>query len=192
MGRIKTEHLPIFLSYLLRHAPQDAGLDMDSHGWVSATQLIQGINATGRYQLDWETLEEIVATDDKGRFRFSEDGQRIKACQGHSIPWVHPELELLPPPQFLYHGTTTAAMEKILESGEIKKMSRHAVHLQADARKAWQSAARWKGKIPVVLKIDAAALAETGLEFGKSENGVWCCEAVPVGYIVERIYSAPD
>ena len=184
MGRIKTEHLPIFLSYLLRHAPQEAGLDMDSHGWVSATQLIQGINATGRYQLDWETLEEIVATDDKGRFRFSEDGQRIKACQGHSIPWVHPELELLPPPQFLYHGTTTAAMEKILESGEIKKMSRHAVHLQADARKAWQSAARWKGKIPVVLKIDA--------EFGKSENGVWCCEAVPVGYIVERIYSAPD
>ena len=165
MGRIKTEHLPIFLSYLLRHAPQEAGLDMDSHGWV---------------------------TDDKGRFRFSEDGQRIKACQGHSIPWVHPELELLPPPQFLYHGTTTAAMEKILESGEIKKMSRHAVHLQADARKAWQSAARWKGKIPVVLKIDAAALAETGLEFGKSENGVWCCEAVPVGYIVERIYSAPD
>ena len=76
--------------------------------------------------------------------------------------------------------------------GEIKKMSRHAVHLQADARKAWQSAARWKGKIPVVLKIDAAALAETGIEFGKSENGVWCCEAVPVGYIVERIYSAPD
>lgn len=192
MGRIKTEHLPIFLSYLLRHAPEEAGLDMDSYGWVSVAQLIQGINATGRYQLDRETLEEIVATDDKSRFRFSADGQRIKACQGHSIPWVHPELELLPPPQFLYHGTTTAAMEKILESGEIKKMSRHAVHLQADVRKAWQSAARRKGKIPVVLKIDAAALAETGLEFGKSENGVWCCEAVPVGYIVERIYSAPD
>lgn len=146
MGRIKTEHLPIFLSYLLRHAPQEAGLDMDSHGWVSATQLIQGINATGRYQLDWETLEEIVATDDKGRFRFSEDGQRIKACQGHSIPWVHPELELLPPPQFLYHGTTTAAMEKILESGEIKKMSRHAVHLQADARKACNRRRAGKGK----------------------------------------------
>lgn len=33
MGRIQTEHLPIFLSYLLRHAPQEAGLDMDSHGW---------------------------------------------------------------------------------------------------------------------------------------------------------------
>lgn len=98
MGRIKSEHLPIFLSYLLRHASQEAGLDMDSHGWVSATQLIQGINATGRYQLDRETLEEIVATDDKGRFCFSEDGQRIKACQGHSIPWVHPDLELLPPP----------------------------------------------------------------------------------------------
>lgn len=43
-----------------------------------------------------------------------------------------------------------------------------------------------------MLKIDAVALAETGVEFGKTENGVWYCEAVPVGYIVERIYSAPD
>lgn len=132
------------------------------------------------------------ATDDKGRFRFSQDGQRIKAGQGHSIPWVQPELEILPPPRFLYHWTTTAALEKILESGEISKMSRHAVHLQAEARKAWQSAVRWMGKTPVVLKIDAAALAETGVEFGRTENGVWCCEAVPAGYIVEQIYAASD
>ena len=192
MRKKTDERLPIFLSYLLRHAPQAAALDMDSHGWVSVAQLIQMVNATGKYHLDRATLEEIVATDDKGRFRFSRDGQRIKACQGHSIPWVRPELENLPPPRFLYHGTTTAALEKILESGEISKMSRHAVHLQADARKAWQSAARWKGKTPAVLKVDALALAETGVEFGRTENGVWCCEAVPAKYIVERIYAEPE
>ena len=48
----------------------------------------------------------------KGRFLFSEDGQRIKAYQGHTIPWVQPELEPLPPPQLLYHGTTTAVVLK--------------------------------------------------------------------------------
>ena len=192
MGQTKLEQLPIFLSYLLRHAPQAAGLDMDTHGWVSVAQLIQGVNAAGKYHLDRAALEEIVATDGKGRFRFSADGQRIKACQGHSIPWVQPELEILPPPRFLYHGTTTAALEKILESGEISRMSRHAVHMQADAWKAWQSAVRWKGKTPVVLKVDAAALAENGVEFGKTENGVWCCEAVPAEYIVEQIYTVPD
>ena len=74
-----------------------------------------------------------------------------------------------------HHVTTTAALEKILASGEISKMSRHAVHLQADAWKAWQSAVRWKGRTPVVLKIDASALAENGVEFGRTENGVWCC-----------------
>lgn len=68
-------------------------------------------------------------------------------------------------------------------------MSRHAVHLQADARKAWQSAVRWKGKTPVVLKVDAVWLAENGAEFGRTENGVWCCEAVPVEYIVEQLCS---
>ena len=189
MGQTKPERLPIFLSYLLRHAPQAAALDMDSHGWVSVAQLIRGVNATGKYRLDRATLEEIVATDDKGRFRFSRDGQRIKACQGHSIPWVQPELEILPPPRPLYHGTTAAALEKILASGESSKMSRHAVHMQADARKAWQSAVRWKGKTPVVLKVDAVGLAENGAEFGRTENGVWCCEAVPVEYIVEQLCS---
>ena len=56
----------------------------------------------------------------------------------------------------------------------------------------------WEGRDKFILSkghaalVQYAALAETGVEFGKTENGVWCCEAVPVGYIVERIYSAPD
>lgn len=98
MSQKKEERLSIYLSNLLRHAPQDAGLDMDLHGWVFVEQLIQGINATGKYRIDLERLKAIVATDDKGRFRISEDGQKIKACQGHSISWVQPELEIMPPP----------------------------------------------------------------------------------------------
>lgn len=110
---------------------------------VSVEDLIQGVNEAGKYQLDLEKLEDIVAQDSKGRYRFNGDHSKIKACQGHSIPWVEPELEYLTPPEFLYHGTTTAAVEKIRKSGAISKMSRHAVHLQADPEKAWQSAVRW-------------------------------------------------
>ena len=191
MSQKKEERLSIYLSYLLRHAPQDAGLEMDLRGWVFVEHLIQGINATGKYRIDLERLKMIVATDDEGRFIFSEDGQKIKACQGHSISWVQPELEIMPPPPHLYHGTNTEALEKIMATGAILKMSRHAVHMQKEKEKAWQSAVRWRGKKPVVLVIDSAALSEAGTEFGKTENGVWCCEKVPTSYVVKLIYTCP-
>ncbi|MBA4544517.1 RNA 2'-phosphotransferase [Thermoactinomyces daqus] len=35
--------------------------------------------------LDRETLERIVKTNEKQRFSFSEDGQKIRANQGHSV-----------------------------------------------------------------------------------------------------------
>ena len=145
------EKTSIHLSYLLRHAPEAAELDMDRHGWVSVSQLISNVNASGKAKLTTEMLQEIVATDNKGRYRFSADGKRIKACQGHSIPWVEPELEARTPREYLYHGTTTEALQDIMKSGAILKMSRHAVHMQADINKAWQSAERRKNKTPVVL-----------------------------------------
>ena len=180
------EKLSIYLSYLLRHHPEDIGLDMDGHGWVSVTQLINGINEGEKYTISLELLEEIVASDSKGRYRFDEEHTRIKACQGHSIPWVEPEVVYMQPPKFLYHGTNTAALQKITDSGYISKMSRHAVHMQAEKNKAWQSAKRWK-LVPVILVISAEQMYADGFVFGKTENDVWCTESVPVNYIVEVI-----
>lgn len=182
----KKTHVSIYISFLLRHHPEDANLEMDKHGWVFTEQLISGINASDKYHITMEELESIVATDNKGRYRFNEEHTKIKACQGHSISWVEPELEYLVPPEYLYHGTTTAALEKILNSGAVKKMSRHAVHMQAAEKKSWQSAKRWH-LVPVVLKILAGQMHEDGFTFGKTENDVWCTEQVPVKYLAEVI-----
>ena len=176
-----------YLSYILRHNPEELGLDMDVYGWVSVEELITKVKERGRYQLDRNSLQHIVAQDNKGRYRFNEEGSKIKACQGHTIPWVVPQLEYQEPPQYLYHGTTTEALEKIKESGGLSKMRRHAVHMQADIEKAWQSAMRWRKK-PVVLKIDAKRYYEEGGIFGKTENDVWCTETVPLAFIAEEIY----
>ena len=180
------DQVSIYISYLLRHHPEDINLDMDKHGWVSVEQLINGINHSGKYEITVKQLEEIVATDNKGRYRFNENHTKIKACQGHSVSWVEPELEYIAPPEYLYHGTTTAALEKILNSGVIHKMARHAVHMQSEEKKAWQSAKRWH-LVPVVLKISAGQMYEEGFIFGKTENDVWCTEQVPVKYLAEVI-----
>lgn len=172
----------IYISYLLRHAPDDLGLSMDRHGWVSVEELLAKINTAGKHRVTRVMLDEIVKTDNKGRFRYSEDGTKIKACQGHSISWVEPELIYRQPPEYLYHGTTEENWQKIRESGYISKMGRHAVHMQSEKAKAWQSARRWH-KTPVVLKINAAAMYADGSVFGFSDNGVWCTESVPINYI---------
>lgn len=172
----------IYLSYVLRHNPGDLSLEMDKHGWVPVDMLIQGVNEKGKYYLTREMLDEIVRTDNKGRYRFDADGLRIKACQGHSIPWVEPELEYKNPPDVLYHGTTWEAYKKIAESGYIGKMGRHAVHLTAIESRAWQSARRRKVKAAVLI-IDAAAMCRQGYVFGVSENEVWCTEIIPKAFI---------
>lgn len=121
--------------------------EMDKGDEVSgSTNFIHFLDKFENEDVSW------IAEDNKGRYRFDEKHEKIKCCQGHSVPWVEPELEYCEPPEFLYHGTTTKALEAIEESGAIKKMKRHAVHMQADISKAWQSAERWH-KTPVVLKI---------------------------------------
>ncbi|MBQ3079201.1 MAG: RNA 2'-phosphotransferase [Clostridia bacterium] len=179
--------LSVYIAYLLRHKPDEIGLEMDKHGWVNASELIEKINSHTGYTVSRGILDEIVSSDKKGRYKYSADGEKIKACQGHSIEWVEPELETAAPPEFLYHGTTLEAYIKINESGAVSKMSRHAVHMQAEAGKAWQSARRWRQK-PVVLKIDAGRMAKDGYLFGISDNEVWCTETVPIQYIAEAMY----
>ena len=46
----------MYLSYLLRHHPEDIGLDMDERGWVSVEQLIEKINSGEKYKIDFDTF----------------------------------------------------------------------------------------------------------------------------------------
>lgn len=186
---MKDQKISMYLCYLLRHNPDALGLSMDQHGYVDIQELIAKINEEGRYTLDPEQLSRIVEQDQKGRYNVK-DG-KIAACQGHSIPWVEPELRPSAPPALLYHGTTAQAYQLICSSGAISKMQRHAVHLQAEPRVAWKSALRWK-KNPVLLVIDAEKMAADGYDFGVSLNGVWCTETVPVRYIKEVLYELPS
>jgi putative RNA 2'-phosphotransferase len=60
-------------------------------------------------------------------------------------------------------------------------MSRHHVHLSADAETARRVGAR-RGR-PVVFAVDAARMAAAGHEFYVSANGVWLAESVPAEYL---------
>ena len=182
MKTMKSRNVSFYLCFLLRHRPDILGLNMDNHGWVSVKELIEKVNADSKYTLTREMLQEIVDTDEKGRYILDNKSGKIKCCQGHSIPWVEPELRYEEPPEFLYHGTSVRAYEKIKESGAIRKMKRHAVHMTANLDLAWKAAERWHAA-PIVLKITTAPMLREGVAFGVTENDVWCAPEVPVKYI---------
>lgn len=171
-----------YISLILRHKPEAAGITLDEHGWANVDELIAGVNKT--HPLTMEVLQEIVRTDEKQRYSFSEDGTLIRANQGHSIP-VDVELPELEPPKILYHGTGRKYVESIDRQGLLPK-SRLYVHLSADQETAVNVGQRHG--IPVVYTIQAEAMFKDGYLFYRSVNGVWLTKAVPVQYLEKSGY----
>ena len=162
-----------FLSLILRHHPEVANIELDSHGWANTDRLLENIN------LDREDLVEIVETDSKGRYSISEDGKSIRANQGHSIN-VDLEFEKVMPPEHLYHGTSTDKLDSISQSG-LLPMQRQYVHLSKDYSTALITGKRY-GE-PAVLEISSQKMSEDGYEFFRSVNGVYLTKFVPCKYI---------
>ncbi|MDO4879103.1 MAG: RNA 2'-phosphotransferase [Neisseria sp.] len=171
-----------FLSLILRHRPEQIGLELDKNGWADIGGLLEKANRNNRTGLciTREVLMEVVETNDKKRFTISEDGSRIRAAQGHSTQQVQIEHRAAEPPALLYHGTAEKHLPSIRGQG-LHGAGRHYVHLSADEATAVKVGAR-HGK-PVVLHIDTAAMRSAGMAFYLADNGVWLTEAVPPQYI---------
>ena len=168
-----------YLSYLLRHEPQAIGLQLDADGWADIDELIAGAARHGR-QLDRATIESVCATSDKQRFALSDDGQRVRAVQGHSTAAVQRQYPAAQPPERLYHGTATRFLASIRAQG-LKPGARHHVHLSADVRTALAVGARYG--VPAILEVDARRMHRQGHTFFVAENGVWLTDAVPAEYV---------
>lgn len=172
------KHISKFLSLVLRHKPEEIGINMDANGWVNVDELIEKCNAREQ-KLDFETLEEVVITNDKQRFAFNDEYTMIRANQGHTVN-VDLQFEPKKPLEYLYHGTVAKFIDEIKANG-LKKMQRLHVHLSKDLDTAVKVGSR-RGK-PIILKIQAAKMHNDGLPFYLSQNGVWLCDEVPAKYI---------
>ncbi|KAK0403525.1 hypothetical protein QR680_016973 [Steinernema hermaphroditum] len=137
-----------FLSLVLRHKPEAAGIALDANGWADVLELLAALHRRNR-PMTRPQLEQLVAGCPKQRFAFSEDGTRIRANQGHSVG-VDLQLTPLRPPELLFHGTVPRFADSIRRDG-LQKMNRHHVHLSED-RETASTVGRRRGT-PTVLTI---------------------------------------
>jgi len=168
-----------FLSYILRHEPDAIGLVLSSDGWADINELMQLANTSGN-NITLEQIHSIVENDKKGRFSISENGQYIRAVQGHSLKTVDLNLKETTPPANLLHGTAQRFIESIHNEGLLPQ-ERQYVHLTEDYDTAIKTGMRY-GK-PVVLNIDSHKMQEEGYKFYQAENNVWLTLTVPPAYI---------
>ncbi|MFD9221345.1 RNA 2'-phosphotransferase [Streptomyces sp. NPDC060064] len=172
----RTVKVSKYLSKHLRHQPERIGIVLDENGWVAVDELMRAAAEHG-FRITRAELDHVVAVNDKQRFTI--DGTRIRANQGHS---VEVDLDLPPaePPAYLYHGTVARSLDAIRAEG-LRAMNRHHVHLSPDRETATRVGAR-RGR-PVVLSVHAGAMYEAGHLFHVSANGVWLTAAVPPEFL---------
>ncbi|WP_328674393.1 RNA 2'-phosphotransferase [Streptomyces sp. NBC_00322] len=172
----RTVKVSKYLSKHLRHQPERIGITLDENGWVAIEELMRAAAAHG-FRFTRAELDHVVAVNDKKRFTI--DGTRIRANQGHTVE-VDLDLPTAEPPAYLYHGTVARSLDAIRAEG-LRPMKRHHVHLSPDRETATRVGAR-RGR-PVVLSVDAGAMHRAGHLFRVSANGVWLADTVPPEFL---------
>lgn len=171
------------MSYILRHNPMKYKIKMDTQGYINTKDLITAVMTEEKLSHDdaYNMIKDIVNSDKKQRFSFSDGETKIRANQGHSLDFVDIEFETIVPDCPLYHGTTIDNYKQIQTQG-LLPMERQYVHLTPDIRTATENARRW-GRPYVILKINHQAMLRDKFKFFISKNGVYLTEHIPPKYI---------
>lgn len=166
------------MSWLLRHGAAESGVAMDEAGWVAVSDVLRVL------RLDRARLDAVVQDNEKQRFQL--DGERIRACQGHSTAGAAVTLDELEAswtvrtsPEPVWHGTRIEAVESIAREG-IRPAARTHVHLAPGL----DSVVGKRAAVQVMLEVSPAKMAEAGLRLFDAPNGVVLARHVPPGCIV--------
>lgn len=156
---VPPERISRFLSFLLRHRPENYPLRFDRHGYASWEELMETIRE--RFpEITPEEVLRVIEGEEKKRFELKEG--RVRATYGHSFP-VELDLQSVEPPFPLYHGTARDLAATILREG-LKPRGRQYVHLSASVEEAIAVGKR-RDPSPTILVVDSRGAHASGILF---------------------------
>jgi putative RNA 2'-phosphotransferase len=166
------------LSLILRHEPHRFGIVLDPEGYAPLEEVLNAVRTRvpGASEQDIDAVIREVEPD-KCRFTLS-DGE-IRANYGHSTADKIIHQPAVPPPSLL-HGTSTNAVDVILNQG-IRPMRRQYVHLTTSAELAVRVGSR-HGRV-CVLNVDSAAAHAAGVVFYRANESFWLANWIPPEFI---------
>lgn len=166
------------LSRLLRHSASEVGLDMDQAGWVDVGPVLRTLH------MSRAELEMVVRDNNKGRLQL--EGERVRACQGHSLDNRAVTREALEQSWTVYsgdasvwHGTNVDAVASIARDG-ILAVARTHVHLAP----AMTSKVGKRASVHVMLEVSPARVRAAGLGLYVAPNGVVLAREIPAACVI--------
>ena len=147
------------LSLMLRHRPDEFGLEMDQYGFVDLHAVLAALQKKNA-DLTADDIASVVNEGEKKRFEIVD--ARIRARYGHSFR-IELGVESSQPPEFLYKGVDPSAAQAVILEGLCPK-DREYLHLSFDADVAQQLSSR-PGKRGAVIRIDAQRAFEADVPF---------------------------
>lgn len=147
------------LSLILRHRPDEFGLNMDEYGYIPIEEVTEAVQQ--RYaEVGEEDIRRLV--DDSSPKRFEIVDEYIRALYGHSF-YLEIDDDPIDPPEKLFMGTTVKAGRKVPEEG-LRPVDRSYLHLSM-TREIAEARSHEPGE-PCVVEIEAKrAFEEGGIEF---------------------------
>lgn len=167
------------ISYALRHAPHEYGLNLDAEGWIGLEQLIDGL----REKEDYKDVSEqdIVTMIEKSKKKRHECiNGRIRALYGHTLEQKITK-EAIMPPGILYHGTARRFLDNIMKQGLLSQ-KRQYVHLSEDIEIA-KNVGKRHDNTPIILRINSASAYSDGILFFYGNEGIWLSNDIPPQYL---------
>lgn len=166
------------LSWLLRHAAEKEGIQIENDGFVSVESIL--LHRSFRHlNCTVADIRRIVDNDKKGRYllkKFEGSGQlKIKATQGHSINAVNQlslkKIEKASEIPVLIHGTYSRFLPAITTEG-LNRMKRNHIHFTRSSVANDNNTSGFRSNCNILVYIDTSKAIEAGIEFFISENGV--------------------
>ncbi|MDA0710740.1 MAG: RNA 2'-phosphotransferase [bacterium] len=147
------------LSLMLRHRPDEFGLELDTHGFADVQAVLAALQKKDP-SLTLAAIESVVYDGEKQRFEIVEG--RMRARYGHSF---HIDLGIDPtePPEYLYKGVDPSEASAVISEG-LHPHDRQYLHLSFDADVAEQLSSR-PGQRGAVIRIDAKRAHQSGVSF---------------------------
>lgn len=176
-----------YLSSVLRHQAINQGYTMDSRGFVSVSEIIKRCN-----NITFDEIVQIVNDNNKKKFELEnrENEWYIRAVQGHSIPGINPDLELVTDPTVIpivVHGTNNKAYSSIKNTG-LNRMNRQHIHFSHGTLDDNSVISGMRNTSTVMIFVNIEKAMTDGIKFYKSSNGVILSEGIN-GMIEPKYFS---
>ncbi len=167
------------VALVLRHRPDEVGLQLDEGGFVGIDALSRAL--AGQPGWDSVTVGDLIALAQADPRRYEVRDGRMRARYGHTVSIQQPGEPALPP-EWLYHGASPTEAAGMTGTG-LRPSGRQHVHLSV-APQAALEVGRRHAPDAVVVVVFARRAAAVGIEFRRAGPALFLTGVVPAEFLL--------